>query len=248
MKKVMVLRHVPFEDIGSLARLIPAGGLAIEMVDCFDPAWNERQRQGFDPAQWAGLVVMGGPMNVDETEKYPFLATEILWLQAAIAAELPTLGVCLGSQLLAKALGAGVWPNRVKEIGWYQLELLPAARDDRLFAGCQPSETVFQWHGDTFDLPPGAVQLARSATCEQQAFRYGETAYALQFHLEITALMVADWLTEPEMCAEIAPLDYIDADRIRAQSGAGLTAMAPVTERVLGGFVALCQSRATRTA
>ncbi len=247
MKKVMVLRHVPFEDIGRLARLIPAGGLVIEMVDCFDATWDERQRNGFDPAQWAGLVVMGGPMNVDETERYPFLATEVRWLQTAIAAGMPTLGVCLGSQLMAKALGAKVRPNRVKEIGWYEIELLPAARNDRLFAGCQPRETVFQWHGDTFDLPPGAVQLAHTATCELQAFRYGEAAYALQFHLEITAAMVADWLAEPAMCAELAPLDYLDADTIRAQTATGLAAMTPVTERVLGGFVGLCQSRATRS-
>ena len=130
-------------------------------------------------------------------------------------AKLPVLGVCLGSQLLAKALGSRVYANRVKEIGWYEVELLPAANDDRLFGGLCTSPrprpraerekvTVFQWHGDTFDLPKGAVQLARSAQCENQAFRFGEAAYGLQFHMEVTAEIIDSWLCQSDNCGELA--------------------------------------------
>jgi GMP synthase (glutamine-hydrolysing) len=183
---------------------------------------------------------MGGPMNVDQADEFPFLATEVGWLRRAVEAGLPTLGVCLGAQLLAKSLGSRVYPHRVKEIGWYELELLPAATDDRLFAGARNRETVFQWHGDTFDLPQGAVQLARGASCEQQAFRYGPAAYALQFHVEMTARMVDDWFAEPCMCGEAAALNYVDPEEIRCRTPQALAAMAPLARRLLGGFAELC--------
>ena len=118
-------------------------------------------------------------------------------LSSRLAMDLPVLGICLGSQLLAKTLGARVYPNHVKEIGWYPVELTPAAADDPLFAQ-SGTRTMFQWHGDTFDLPSGAVHLARSPACENQAFRYGRRAYGLQFHIEMTAAMIDDWLSVPE--------------------------------------------------
>ena len=173
-------------------------------------------------------------MNVDETARYPFLADEVNWIRQAIAAELPVLGVCLGSQLLAKALGSRVYANRIKEIGWYEIELTAAARGDALFGGCRPQETVFQWHGDTFDLPPRAVQLARGAECENQAFRFGSTAYGLQFHVEVTPEIVANWLGEPGNCGEVDGLDYIDPAAIRRQTPERIAALAPLAERVLG--------------
>lgn len=247
MKPVLVLRHVPFEEIGSLADYLAAAGLAVDQVDCFGPGWPLLVQAGFDPARLAGLIVMGGPMNVDQTDDYPFLATEREWLRAAVSAGLPTLGVCLGAQMLARSLGAAVRPNPVKEIGWYEVEALAAAADDPLFAGCQLHETVFQWHGDTFDLPPGGVHLVRGATCHHQAFRVGLAAWGLQFHLEITAAMIADWLAEPEMCCEIEPLEYIDPAEIRRRTPDGLAAMAPLTRRVFGRFAALCYERASAT-
>src|SRR5262249_28020070 len=158
----------PHEGLGTLEDAFRSAGLVYHFLDLFAEA-----PRALRPDQLAGLVVLGGPMNVDETEKYPFLAAEVDWLRQAVAIELPVLGICLGSQLLAKSLGSRVVPNRIKEIGWYPLELLPAAGDDPLFAGLPPSPTVFQWHGDTFELPAGAVQLARSPACPQQAFRFG---------------------------------------------------------------------------
>ena len=149
---------------------------------------------------------------------YPFLADEVRWLRQAVEADLPVLGVCLGAQLLAKALGSRVFANRVKEIGWYEVELLPEAADDPLFCDVASPATVFHWHGDTFDLPRGAVQLARSSQCENQAFRFGPSAYGLQFHLEMTAEMIDDWLCEANNCGELAGLDYIDPAAIRRQT------------------------------
>jgi GMP synthase (glutamine-hydrolysing) len=248
MNNVMVLRHVPHESVGTLEHHLRGHGLDIDFVDCWDAHSLEGARARFDSRRIAGLVVMGGPMNVDETARYPFLALEVEWLTAAIDTRLPTLGVCLGSQLLAKALGARVYPHRVKEIGWCEIELTPAAGDDGLFRGSQARETVFQWHGDTFDLPRGAVQLARSAACQQQAFRFGPSAYGLQFHVEMTAEMVDDWLDEPSMCAEVAALDYINPHHIRQGAAAGLERMAPVAERLLGRFAALCHATSTAIA
>jgi GMP synthase (glutamine-hydrolysing) len=235
------MRHVPHESIGTLERYLGDARLGVELVDCFAPTWPQVERAGFDPSRLAGLVVMGGPMNVDQVDKYPFLATEARWLRQAVDAGLPTLGVCLGAQLLAKSLGSRVYANPVKEIGWYEIELLPEAGDDRLFAARRPQETVFQWHGDTFDLPAGAVQLARGAGCQQQAFRYGPAAYALQFHVEMTAEMIDDWLNEPEMCCELAAAPYIDVENIRRRAADSLRAMAPLAESVLGGFAQLCK-------
>jgi len=151
------------------------------------------------------------------------------------------LGICLGAQLVAKTLGAPVRPLDVKEIGWYRIEMTEAAPTDRLFGHLRSSETVFQWHGDTFELPTGAVSMARSEICERQAFRYGETVYALQFHMEVTAAMIDAWLREPSGCAEIEALDYIDPERIREQAPDELPPMHAVGERLFGEFAAMCR-------
>jgi GMP synthase (glutamine-hydrolysing) len=188
------------------------------------------------------LIVMGGPMNVDELGKYPFLEKEIGWLRQATAMNLPVLGICLGSQLLAKSLGARVYANGIKEIGWYPVEVMPEGETDPLFAGSGPRETVFQWHGDTFDLPPGAVQLARSERCRHQAFRWGRNAYGFQFHIEVTPEMVETWLEEPENRCELKSLEYIDPDEIRVETGRRFPEMRALGERVLPRFLAMCGS------
>jgi GMP synthase (glutamine-hydrolysing) len=239
MKPLLALRHVEHESLGTLAPILARSGLACQTVDWFAPG-----QHSFTPGDVAGLVVMGGPMNVDETGKYPFLATEARWIGQAVQAELPVLGICLGSQLLAKTLGAGVYPNRVKEIGWYPIELTAAAADDRLFGGCGPSATVFQWHGDTFDLPSGAVHLARSPLCQHQAFRYGRSAYGLQFHLEITAEMIADWLVEPGNCGELSGLPAIDPQEILRRTPREMPGLTRLAEDVFSRFAALCRERA----
>ncbi len=240
MQRVLVVRHAAHEALGNLELTLRTAGLKLEIVDCFAGQWINLDRVGFRPTDWSGLVVMGGPMNVDQTDEYRYLAAEVDWLRAATSAELPTLGICLGAQLLAKSLGSPVYANRVKEIGWYEVERMPGAGDDPLFGGGPPRETVFQWHGDTFDLPEGATWLARGQTCGHQAFRHGPSAYGLQFHLEMTAEMVETWLAAPSMCVELAEAPYIDPARIRDGTPAGLAAMAPFSRRVLGGFAQLC--------
>jgi GMP synthase (glutamine-hydrolysing) len=237
--QILVLRHVPHESLGTLAVYFEEAGLEYQYHDMFEPTEST-----LNSSQWLALVVLGGPMNVDEVDRYPFLETEIDWIRQALAAKLPILGICLGSQLLAKALGSRVYPNRVKEIGWYPLCITDEGQRDQLFAGSADGETTFQWHGDTFDLPTGAVLLATTPQCRHQGFRYGETAYGLQFHLEMTAEMIDEWLAAPESCAEISRLDYIHPQAILAQTPAQLQAMSELADRVFGRFAELCKRHA----
>ena len=235
MKPILVLQHVPHETLGSLEGHFRAAGLSWQMLSLFDQIPPR-----LDLREAAGLVVLGGPMNVDEVDQFPFLATEVNWIRVALVQGVPILGVCLGSQLLAKAAGAKVYANGVKEIGWYELGLTPAAANDPLFAGVGPQATVFQWHGDTFDLPDGAVHLASSPRCRHQAFRVGDSAWGLQFHVEMTPELVESWLDHPEGQAELAALPYIDPAAIRAQLHEGLAAMRLLGDRVLPAFAKLC--------
>lgn len=147
----------------------------------------------------AGAVVMGGPMNVDETERFPGLAAEREWLAEAVRRELPLLGICLGSQLLARALGAEVRPGGKKEIGFAPVEVSDA--DDPVLGGLAPRAAVLHWHGDVFDLPDGARSLARSAATEHQAFRVGN-AWGVLFHPEADYALVEAWLEQRPMIDE----------------------------------------------
>lgn len=140
------------------------------------------------------IIILGGPMNVYEVERYPFLIWEDLLIKDAIKEGKAVLGICLGAQLIAKALGAKVFKAPVKEIGWFQVELTPLGAEDRLFSCFPKNFPVFQWHGDTFDLPQGAKLMAQSFPVPNQAFRFGKEVYGLQFHLEVTEEMVKEWL------------------------------------------------------
>jgi GMP synthase-like glutamine amidotransferase len=242
VRTVPILQHVPHETLGSLEVAFAQAGVAWRNVPLFSLASDGL------PWLWdevAGLVVLGGPMNVDQVSEYPFLQRELTWLREAIARDLPVLGICLGAQLLAKSLGARVFPNPVKEIGWYGVELVAPA-DDPLFGGLTRRHTVFQWHGDTFELPAGAVQLARSQQCEQQAFRYGTRAYGLQFHIEVTADMVDEWLSEAENEREINGLDYIDPALIRKRLPAAIRELEILGWHVLSRFAGMCRERGVK--
>ena len=247
MNAVPVFRHVRHETLGTIEAALRGAGLLAQYVDLF-----EQPPRPPDLGGAPGLVVLGGPMNVDETAKYPFLAPEIEWIHTAVDAGVPVLGICLGAQLLAKALGAKVFSNGIKEIGWYAVDLTARAAGDALFGAVakevRPASpgrlTVFQWHGDTFELPSGAVHLAKSEACRQQAFRFGNSAYGLQFHLEVTAAMIDDWLGETGNCGELAALDYIDPEAIRRRTPQELPAMHALGARVFGRFAELCTQRA----
>ncbi|HZT30808.1 MAG TPA: type 1 glutamine amidotransferase [Bryobacteraceae bacterium] len=197
--RVVVLRHVPFEGLGRIADILRARAVAFAYTEAYGdhpvlPPLHEA----------AGLIVMGGPMSVNDA--VPSLQRETAYLAQAIASGKPVLGVCLGAQFIAKALGAKVYRNAVKEIGWAPVYWTEAARRDRLFGGLERPETVLHWHGETFDLPPGAELLARSDNCRNQAFRVGDRVYGLQFHLEATPEMVADWSEQEVNCADVREL------------------------------------------
>lgn len=184
-RKVCTIRHIPCETLGTIADVLEAEGIAIEGIRTFD-----QQPVPADMAQYDGLIVMGGPMGVYEQERHPHLQREITLIEAALREKKPILGVCLGSQLLAAALGAPVTKGKQKEIGWYPVTLTPQARHDPLWRDAPPSFTAYIWHGDIFALPRGAVSLASSELTEHQAFRYGPNAYGILFHMEITSKII----------------------------------------------------------
>ncbi|MGD9649091.1 MAG: type 1 glutamine amidotransferase [Pirellulales bacterium] len=235
MKPVLVFRHAAKDGLGTLAGIFGSAGVPFRYLDLFAelPA-------AFRTRDWAGLVVLGGSMNSDETEKHPFLVSEVAWIRQAVDAGLPVLGICLGCQLLAQALGARVLRHACKEIGWYEWQPLPAAADDPLLSSVRPGDIVFHWHGDTFELPPGAVQLVRGASCEQQAFRFGRQAWGLQCHLEVTPEIVDEWITSPGGCRELAELPDIDPAAIWAELPRRLPTMHALGERVFGAFAKRC--------
>jgi len=142
------------------------------------------------------VVSLGGPMNVYEEEKYPFLKEENLFIQKVLDAKIPFLGICLGSQLLAKASGGSVGKSPKKEIGFFPITLNAHGQNDPLFQGIAEEIEVFQWHEDMSQIPPEGVLLAGSSHCPHQAFRVGHRAYGLQFHIEVTPKTIEEWTNE----------------------------------------------------
>lgn len=182
--KVLVIQHVPAEGLGALDEFLTERNWEIDVK-------SEGADIPSDLDDYNALIVLGGPMGAYEEDIYPYLRTVQDLVREAAQKHLPVLGICLGAQLIAQALGAKVGPNPVKEIGWYQVELTEQGKE--LFASLPPAFPVFQWHGDTFTLPSGAVLLARGETCANQAFIYADTIWAFQFHFELTPEMINDW-------------------------------------------------------
>lgn len=187
--KILVCQHVAHEILGTLNPLLKAHGFRIRYANFGRHPDLKPELEGYD-----GLIILGGPMNVDEVEGHPHLLHEVELVRQAAQKKMPVLGICLGAQLIAKALGAKVTRHHKKEIGWHDVSLSAEGKKDPLFKNFQPTEKIFQWHGDTFTLPAGAVHLASSALCENQAFRYGDNVYGFQFHLEVDEPMVHRWL------------------------------------------------------
>ncbi len=191
MLRLHYIQHVPFETPGAILDWARSRGLEVSHTRVFlDEPFPSAQ--DFDL-----LVLMGGPMSVHDEAQYPWLAEEKEFLKNIVNEDdhrIKILGVCLGAQLLAETLGAEVFPNHYKEIGWFPVELTKAGRAHRLFQDWPPSMVVFHWHGETFSLPEGAVKLFRSEACENQAFLYEERILGLQFHLEVTPEIVYELL------------------------------------------------------
>ena len=189
LKKVLVIQHVECEGLGIIEAPLRRAGFTPEFIRVFKGHRLPRSTRGY-----SSVIALGGPMGVYEEDIYPFISAELRLIESALKSDIPFLGICLGSQMLARAAGARVYRGTVKEIGWYKIRLTPEGMADRLFMGLPEEFTVFQWHGDTFDIPPGSVNLASSELFPHQLIRAGRNAYGVQFHLEVTEEMIKDWI------------------------------------------------------
>jgi GMP synthase (glutamine-hydrolysing) len=191
-RNVVALRHVAFEDLGLLAPLLRSRGWDITLLDV--PSADLTDAKVVASIEQADLlVVLGGPIGVGDAEAYPFLTPELRLIERRLTQDQPLLGICLGSQLMASALGSRVYPGGTKEIGWGHLQLTDAGMASCLAPLADPDAMVLHWHGDTFDLPDGATRLASSPLYENQAFAYGRNALALQFHIEADPARLEEW-------------------------------------------------------
>jgi len=206
-------QHVPFEGLGSIESWLRSAGAKIAGTKFFEAATLPRV-ENIDL-----LVVMGGPMSVNDETDLPWLVSEKRFIRQAIEAEKAVVGICLGAQLIASAMGARVYPNKTKEIGWFPVSSVQTGAAQRAFA-FSPELVVFHWHGETFDLPNGAVQLARSVACENQAFQLGRRVIGLQFHLETTPQAAREIVSNCR--SELAPSRYVqsEAQILAAPAGA----------------------------
>lgn len=202
---VIILQHVHCETPGIIADCLQSAGIGTHFVRTYegDPIPSNLDAQ-------AGLIIMGGPMSVYEHRRFPFLLEEQRLIEKALKENTPVLGVCLGSQLLAAALGADVKSGRQKEIGWHPVNLTAAAADDNLWRGLPSTFNAFHWHGDVYDLPQGAVSLAASEVTACQGFCYGATAYGILFHMEVTEKVIKNMVKEFS--------DELDAEKIAGGS------------------------------
>lgn len=197
-----VLQHVPFEGLGSIGTWLASSGYGLTWTRLFETADFP------DPGDIDLTVILGGPMSVNDEDAFPWLVQEKQFIRDTIAAGKPVLGICLGAQLIASAMGAKIYPNPEKEIGWFPIH--GAASGDRQVFEFPSSATVFHWHGETFDLPEGAIRLASSEGCLNQGFQLGRTVIGLQFHLETTPESALEILTH---CRdELVPARYIQAE------------------------------------
>jgi len=189
MPRLLVLQHIGCEPLGLIEPALKERGMEYRYVRPFAGEPIPKDLSG-----WDGLIAMGGSMSANDGERLGFIADELRLLTKVLEAGMPALGICLGAQLIAKAAGAEVTAGEEKEIGWYPLTLTEEGKKDRLLDGLPGTFPVFQWHGETFDIPRGAVCLAGSERYSNQAFRLGEKVYGLQFHLETTQPMITEWL------------------------------------------------------
>jgi GMP synthase (glutamine-hydrolysing) len=216
-RRAVAIRHVAFEDLGTLGGLLEARGFDVRYVEA-----------GRDDVAAVGdadlLVVLGGPIGAYEDETYPFLAAEAALVEARLRAGKPIVGICLGAQIMARALGARVYPNAVKEIGWAPLALTEAGRDSCLAP--LGEARVLHWHGDTFDLPAGATLLASTRECLNQAYSWGRCALALQCHVEVKTQDLERWFIGHT--AELASMKSVTVGGLRADTAR----FGPALERV----------------
>ena len=228
---VLVLQHDPYDGPGYLGEALVRRGANLTIVRLHEDEFIP-EMSGYDM-----LLVMGGAMNVYQEDKYPWLSEETHAIRRAVEADKAVLGVCLGGQLLAKALGAKVHLGAATEIGLIPIKLTEQGKSDPLFEGLPRVEAI-EWHNDTFDIPAGAVALACSEGCTNQAFRFGERAYGLQFHPEVSPIMLADWIKSS------GPLP-VDASAFQGSLESQADALQTQADRLIDNFVRLYISAAS---
>ena len=222
--KIHWFQHVPFEGLGAIEGWLLARG---HTLTCTRFYAGETAPAGVDGFDW--LIIMGGPMNIYQYRDHPWLRAEKRVIRDAVAAGKRVLGVCLGAQLIADALGGKVYQNDEREIGWFPVTAVPEGKDSPF--AFPPETVVFHWHGDTFSLPPGGVWLARSEGCEHQAFAIGAHVLGLQFHLEMTPADVARIARE---CAgELTPGRFVQSTEVIELCASRVTATTELLDRVI---------------
>lgn len=231
MKTAIALRHIAFEDLDGIAPLLTRAGYDVHYIDTPNASGNElKQARDADL-----LVVLGGPIGVYQTTDYPFLQPVIDLTEERLQHGKPTLGICLGAQIMARALGAKVYAGDAgKEIGWSPLTLTSEGHQSPLAALGQ-GDAVLHWHGDTFDLPQGAVRLASSALYPNQAFAYDKHGLALQFHIEVTADGLERWYV-----GHVGELSGFSVPELRQQGQMLAPRLAPKLDQVMSQWLSQC--------
>lgn len=230
MGEVLVFQHDPLEDLGFFGEVLHKQRADYRVARLFHgemPAENWEQVKA--------LIVLGGPMHVDDEENFPFLRWEKRIIRAAIDEAVPVLGICFGAQLIAAALGAPMFHGAVKELGWSPISITAHGQVDSLLGYLPESANVFQWHSDGFELPAGAILLATSQHYPNQAFRVGKNIYGVQFHLEVTPRMIERWLDERSK--DLAQAPYVLPERILAETKLYGPALKYYGERFLSEFI-----------
>lgn len=192
LKRVILMRHSDTNTMGDLEAVLRAHQVSYSYASAHRMTDDEFDSLEQTPIH--GVIVMGGEMCANDTDKHPFLVRELRFIQDMVARKIPLLGICLGAQLLAKAMGSTITRNAVKEVGWTPITLTPAGQTDPVLSALGEDTPQFQWHEDTFSLPDGAIHLAQTPDCQNQAYRLSPQTYGVQFHPEVSREQIRQWL------------------------------------------------------
>lgn len=230
----IVLRHTQAEGLGLLGNALRDFGVHHRVLDM--PRGEQPPR---DLRSVGGIIVLGGPQAMYEVEKLTWLKRELDLVERAVTAGRPVLGICLGAQMIAQAIGAKVYPGEKREVGWAPVTITDDGRDDPLLVGVPDELNVFHMHGDTYELPPDATNLFTSKSYEQQAFSWGETVYGFQFHLEFTDAIIARITSETESQQYIMGAG-VDPVQLNAESAAKVKALSDTAQQIFTRYFQQC--------